>query len=145
MYDRMVNHHGLNNLIWIWNSYGTDKPNWYPGDDVVDIIAWDYPRYTGNNTSWSQYQHLFANNGKPFGIGEDGRLTDPEILDEQPWLYFLTWAYMIEDNNTPEWINQVYNDPRVITLDDMAPGPKAKPGFSQTLFDLDDKDRKSVV
>jgi len=136
MYDRLVNHHQLNNLIWIWNSYGTDKPNWYPGDDVVDIIAWDYPRYTGTNNSWDQYQHLFAGNGKPFGIGEDGRLTDPEILDEQPWLYFLTWAYMIEDNNTPEWINQVYNDPRVITLDDMTPGPKAKPGLSRTLFDM---------
>lgn len=145
MYDRMVNHHGLNNLIWIWNSYGTDKPNWYPGDDVVDIIAWDYPRYTGNNNSWSQYQQLFANNGKPFGIGEDGRLTDPEILDEQPWLYFLTWAYMIEDNNTPEWINQVYNDPRVITLDDMVPGPKAKPGFSRTLFDLDDNGSETTT
>lgn len=138
IYDRMVNLHGLNNLIWIWNSYGTDKPNWYPGNDVVDIIAWDYPRYTGNNNSWNQYQQLFVNNGKPFGIGEDGRLTDPDILDEQPWLYFLTWAYMIEDNNTPEWINQVYNDPRVITLDDMTPGPKAKPGLSRTLFDTDD-------
>lgn len=136
MYDRMVNHHQLNNLIWIWNSYGTDKPNWYPGDDVVDIIAWDYPRYTGTNSSWNQYQQLFAGNGKAFGIGEDGRLTDPEILDEQPWLYFLTWAYMIEDNNTPEWINQVYNDPRVITLDDMTSGPKAKPGLSRTLFDM---------
>lgn len=137
MYNRLVNYHQLNNLIWVWNSYGTDKPNWYPGDDVVDIIAWDYPRYTGNNNSWNQYQQLFGDKNKLFGIGEDGHLTDPEIFEEQPWLYFLTWAYMINDNNTPDWINQVYNDPRVFTLDDLVPGPKAKAGRSQLLFDSD--------
>ncbi len=41
MYDRLVNHHGLNNLIWVWN--GQDK-DWYPGDEYVDIIGEDiYP------------------------------------------------------------------------------------------------------
>ena len=137
MYDRMVNHHQLNNLIWVWNSYGYDKPNWYPGDDVVDIIAWDYPRYTGTNHSWHQFQQIFPGNGKLFGIGEDGHLFDPELFAEQPWLYFMTWAYMIEDNNTPQWINQVYNDPRVFTLDDLNPGPKARAGTSRILFDHD--------
>jgi hypothetical protein len=137
MYDRMVNVHHLNNLIWIWNSYGTDKQNWYPGDDVVDIIAWDYPNYSGSNSSWNQYQSLFANNGKLFGIGEDGKLTDPEILASQPWLYFMTWAYMIKDKNTADWVNQVYNDSRVITLDDLVPGPKAKAGRGQLVFDTD--------
>lgn len=137
MYDRMVNHHQLNNLIWIWNSYGTDKQNWYPGNDVVDIIAWDYPTYSGSNSSWNQYQNLFGTNGKPFGIGEDGKLTDPEILATQPWLYFLTWAYMIKDKNTADWVNQVYNDSRVLTLDDLVPGPKAKAGRGQLVFDFD--------
>jgi len=143
MYERMVNHHHLNNLIWVWNSYGTDKENWYPGDDVVDIIAWDYPNYSGTNTSWSQYQKLFGSKGKLFGIGEDGKLTDPEILTSQPWLYFLTWAYMVKDptqkdgKNPKDWLNQVYNDSRVITLDDLVPGPKAKAGRGQLLFDYD--------
>ena len=48
MYDRMVNHHGLTNLIWVWNSDGADY-EWYPGDDKVDILARDfyyYPRET---------------------------------------------------------------------------------------------------
>jgi hypothetical protein len=143
MYDRMVNHFKLNNLIWVWNSYGTDKENWYPGDDFVDIIAWDYPNYSGTNSSWSQYQKMFGGKGKLFGIGEDGKLTDPEILTSQPWLYFLTWAYMVNDptqkdgKNPKDWLNQVYNDPRVITLDDLVPGPKAKAGRGQLLFDND--------
>lgn len=40
MYDRLVKHHGLNNLIWVWNSQLGDEA-WYPGDDVVDIVGRD--------------------------------------------------------------------------------------------------------
>ncbi len=143
MYDRMVNKYKLDNLIWVWNSYGTTKENWYPGDDVVDIIAWDYPDYNPNTGSWSQYQQMFGSKGKMFGIGEDGKLTDPKVLSTQGWLYFLTWAYMVQDpsqkdgKNTKDWLKQVYNDPRVITLEDLIPGPKASAGQSQLIFDED--------
>lgn len=40
LYDRLVNHHGLNNLIWIWNSQMNDAA-WYPGDAYVDIVGRD--------------------------------------------------------------------------------------------------------
>ena len=40
LYDRLVNHHGLNNLLWVWNSQMGD-PQWYPGDDVVDFVGRD--------------------------------------------------------------------------------------------------------
>jgi len=151
MYNRMVNHHGINNLIWVWNSYGTTKENWYPGDDVVDIIAWDYPDYTQSSGSWSQYQKLFGNKGKLFALGEDGKLFNPDLLEKQPWLYFITWAYMIKDpsqnngKNTAEWINQVYNDSRVLTLDDLQPGPKASAGQSQLLYDFDGDGKEPVT
>jgi mannan endo-1,4-beta-mannosidase len=36
MYQRLVNYHGLNNLIWIWD--GGDY-RYYPGDDYIDIIG----------------------------------------------------------------------------------------------------------
>lgn len=148
MYDRLTNHHKLNNLIWIWNSYGNDKGNWYPGDATVDIIAWDYE----SSNSWSQYQSIFGTNGKLFALGEEGKLPDPNDFEDRPWLYFITWAYMIldpaEDNrgrNTPEWINQVYNDPRVLTLDDLLAGPKASAGLPQTLIDLDQNGSEQVT
>lgn len=38
LYDRLVNHHHLNNLIWVWNSIAED---WYPGDDKVDVLSAD--------------------------------------------------------------------------------------------------------
>lgn len=39
-YDYFVNQQGLNNLIWVWTSQTQDH-DWYPGDDVVDIVARD--------------------------------------------------------------------------------------------------------
>jgi hypothetical protein len=149
MYDRYVNHFKINNLIWVWNSYGTTKPNWYPGDDMVDIIAWDYPDYSATG-SWSQYQQLFGDKGKLFGVGEDGTLTNPDLLETQSWLYFMTWAYMVKDpsskdgKNPKDWLMQVYNDPRVITLDDLNPGPKARAGYSETVYDTDENNVETV-
>lgn len=40
MYDRFVNHHGLNNLIWVWTSQMGDR-TWYPGNEYVDIVGRD--------------------------------------------------------------------------------------------------------
>ena len=117
----------------------------------MDIIAWDYPDYNQTTGSWSQYQQLFGTKNKLFGIAEDGKLIDPNIFENQPWLYFATWAYMIKDpsqqngKNTAEWIKQVYNDSRVLTLDDLIPGPKAKVGNSQILFDSDGDGFESVI
>ena len=147
MYDRFTNHHHLNNLIWVWNSYGTDKGNWYPGDATVDIIAWDYE----SSNSWTQYQSLFANNGKLLALGEEGKLPDPANFASRPWLYFNTWAYMIDDpatndkgKSSPTWLKQVYNDPKVLTLDDMIPGPKAYAGSTQILVDANGDGKESV-
>lgn len=143
MYERFTKLHKLNNLIWVWNSYGTTKENWYPGDDVVDIISYDYPDYSNTTGSWSQYQKMFGSSNKLFGIGEDGKLFDPNLFSNQPWLYFLTWAYMIEEpsvkdgKNPKDWVFKVYNDPRVITLEDLQPGLKSDAGISQTVYDND--------
>jgi hypothetical protein len=149
IYDRMVNKFKLDNLIWVWTSYGKTKENWYPGDDVVDMIVWDYPDYSSSG-SWSQYQQMFGGKGKMFGIGEDGKLTDPAILATQGWLYFMTWAYMVQDpsvkdgKNSKAWLKQVYNDSRVITLEDLTPGPKASAGQSQIIFDTDGNGSETV-
>ncbi len=119
MFDRFQNRHRLRNLIWAWTSYGKEKENWYPGDDRVDLIVRDYE----SPTAWAEYQELFGGRGKRFGLGEEGKLPDPAEFTRRPWLYFLTWAYMIEDpkkGNTREWIHKVYNDPRVANLSDLA-------------------------
>ena len=123
MYKHYTNDLHLNNLIWVWNSYGGTKlGNWYPGDNVVDIIGWDYE----TSSSWSSYQNLFGGKGKEFGLAEEGKLPDPNNFASKPWSYFLTWAYMVVDvdvdsrgQNTRSWLNTVYNDSKTVTLTDL--------------------------
>lgn len=125
IFERFTNKHRLHNLIWVWTSYGKEKENWYPGDQMVDMVVRDYE----SKTSWSEYQELFGKSNKLFGLGEEGKLPDPNDFASRPWSYFLTWAYMIEDvkkGNTKEWIKKVYNDPRVITLSDLQKAPKMR-------------------
>ncbi len=60
MYDRMVNHHKLNNLIWVWTSQVGDS-TWYPGDEYVDVVGRDnykalqYPLMKEYNTLAARY------------------------------------------------------------------------------------------
>lgn len=41
MYDRYTNYHHIDNLVWVWS---TPEPDWYPGNQLVDILGFDsYP------------------------------------------------------------------------------------------------------
>ncbi len=118
MYNRLVNYHKLNNLIWVWNCYGYEHGNptdWFPGYDYVDIIAYDYPR----STSWNEYNTIHGNKGKEFALAEVGGLPDPNNLATQGWSYFVTWGDFIQNNNSEAYVKQVYTDPRVITLESL--------------------------
>lgn len=117
MFERITKVHDAHNLIWTWTSYAGEKEDWYPGDSMVDLVVCDYE----NPSSWSNLQSRFGDR-KMLGLGEEGKLPDPVSLGKRPWLYFLTWAYMIEDEkkgNTKEWIRRVYRDSRVLTLSDL--------------------------
>lgn len=56
MYDRLVNYHHLDNLIWVWTSQAND-PEWYPGSEYVDIVARDTYGASAS-TLYSEYQYL---------------------------------------------------------------------------------------
>ena len=54
MFDRLVNYHELNNLIWVWTTNtNSDALDWYPGHEYVDVIGMDI--YPGENQHGSQY------------------------------------------------------------------------------------------
>ncbi len=117
MFDRITKVHDAHNLVWTWTSYAGEKEDWYPGDEMVDLVVCDYE----NPPSWANLNSRFGDR-KMLGLGEEGKLPDPVSLGKRPWLYFLTWAYMIEDEkkgNTKEWIRRVYRDSRVLTLSDL--------------------------
>jgi mannan endo-1,4-beta-mannosidase len=124
MYDRFLNVHKLDNLIWVWD---TNAPratpgdeagayeDFYPGAEYVDVLAADvYHR------DWKQSHHddlAKLANGKPIALGEVGDSPTPEILDQQPqWTWFMPW--FLQSRN-PEALKKIYADKRVLTKDDV--------------------------
>ena len=127
MFDRFTRHHELNNLIWCFNP--TEKrgalENWYPGDDVVDMISLDvYPLLGGRPTFASEYKrfHQFRDGRKVVALTENGPIPDPDRLfaEGANWPFFSTWSgkYLTDGRtNPPDFLRRVYQHPRVITLD----------------------------
>ncbi|ASR48673.1 glycosyl hydrolase [Paenibacillus kribbensis] len=126
MYDRFVNTHQLNNLLWVWspnapNSYTFPYTPKYPGDDKVDILAVDI---YNNDFKQSHYEELLGLAGnKPIAIGEHGEMPSSEVLQAQPkWVYSMTWGKMLSENNTTDQIQDYMNDSRSLTRDDVENG-----------------------
>ncbi|WP_234320334.1 glycosyl hydrolase [Streptomyces sp. SBT349] len=124
MYERMTGVHGLHNLIWVWNSV---DPEWYPGDDVVDIVSADsYPATGDHGPVSATYERLVGLVGdeKLVALTETGSVPDPELLRtyEADWAWFTTWSgEFIDDgvHNPLPFLQRVYDDPGVITLDEL--------------------------
>ncbi|KAK0614692.1 glycosyl hydrolase family 26-domain-containing protein [Immersiella caudata] len=122
LHDRLTNYHKLDNLLWVWNSI---LPEWYPGDETVDILSADVYAQ-GNGPISTQYNELITlgKGKKMIAAAEVGAAPRPELLQayEAHWLWFAVWGSGFIDNaewNTPELLKQVYNSEYVLTLDEI--------------------------
>lgn len=95
MYDRMVNVHGLRNLIWVWTNNGNDE-QWYPGDDYVDMVGVDLYNVYGDHGS--QILKFNALNDryqgkKMLALTEVEASPDADLLirDEAAWSWYMPW------------------------------------------------------
>jgi mannan endo-1,4-beta-mannosidase len=125
MYDRMVNHHGLRNLIWIWTSQQNDK-NWYPGDDVVDMIGRDIYKDGDHGSQILEFNQLNNDYGgkKMITLSETGSFPDVDklIADEAPWSFFMPWYGDFVRNakyNSLDLWKKMFAHDYVLTLDEM--------------------------
>lgn len=121
LYDRLTNEHRLNNLIWVWNSV---SPDWYPGDDVVDIVSYDsYPQAGDYHTQIGKYDQLLelADDRKLVAMTENGAIPDPDLLQayHADWSWFSTWGSYDGNTNSLEHLKKVYNHEYVVTLDEL--------------------------
>ncbi|MFC5650021.1 glycosyl hydrolase [Paenibacillus solisilvae] len=124
LYDRLTNVHHLNNLIWVWNS---ESPDWYPGDDTVDIISVDsYPAAGDYSPDINRYENLvkLVQDKKLVAMAENGPIPDPDLLTklQANWSWYCTWGgEFINDGkqNTKEHIQKVLDSSYVITLDEL--------------------------
>lgn len=120
LFDRLVNFHGLNNLIWVYdaNELGENVDpyeKYFPGHDVVDIFATDVYR---NGFAQNDYDKLLALAGdKPIALGEVGTVPTPEILRAQPrWVWFMVWGEGGGYKELPTF-RAIYESDQILTLD----------------------------
>lgn len=139
MYDRFVNVHKLNNLLWVWSP---NAPNvWsdpyaltYPGADKVDILAADIYENDYQQKYYDSLLSLAA--GKPIAIGENGEMPNLEKLQQSQskWTYMMSWGKMLYENNSADTIKTFMNSNYTLTRDKLntglAPTPSAAPAAS---------------
>ena len=131
LYDKLTNEYGLDNLIWVWTGYTyATSADWYPGDDVVDIVGYDkYNAVDGlpnlssiSSTFYSLVQSTDCK--KMVAMSENDSIPSLENLvnDKAAWLYFCPWYknyLMSEQNNPTENLKEIYNSEYCITLDEL--------------------------
>lgn len=131
LYTTLTEKYGIHNVIWEVNLYSyTDSIQWYPGDNYVDIVAYD--KYEGSPYTWktSAASTVFltlvndTNDTKMVAMSENDVIPDIQnIVNEQAWwLYFCPWYgdfITNPKNNDPVLLNTIYNSQYVITLDEL--------------------------
>ena len=125
MYDRMVNHHGLKNLIWVWTSQQNDM-EWYPGDEYVDIIGRDIYKEGDHSSQILEFNKLNDDYGrkKMVTLSECGSFPDVDnlIADGAEWSYFMPWYGDFVRSSTYNSLDlwkKMFAHEKVLTLDEM--------------------------
>ncbi|MBN1999048.1 T9SS type A sorting domain-containing protein [candidate division KSB1 bacterium] len=120
MVERYTREHGLNNLIWVFTH--ADDPDWYPGDEYVDVVSMDI--YTDASSSmsgeWENTLSLF-NGKKLIALSESGTMPDPDKIRLYGvwWSWFSLWNGDFIRGVPQTLLKRTYNDSDVITLDEL--------------------------
>ena len=114
---------GVHNLLWVWTSCLGDE-DWYPGDNYVDIIAYDwYPQnasvyHASGKDAWDIL--LSVSNKKMLALGECSAIPAPETcaLDGAMWLWAMPWygEFMAAPYNDAAFFSSWMNSPWTLTL-----------------------------
>lgn len=118
LFDRLMNHHQIHNLIWVWSCNG---PEWYPGNEKVDMIGHDsYPGNYNTGVQSFMFNNLYQLTGgkKIIAMTENGPIPDPDAALEQdaPWALFMSWGDLLYEQNTADHIKEVFHNKNVITV-----------------------------
>ena len=144
LYKTLTEEYGLHNLIWEYNSYDyTNSATWYPGDEYVDIVAYDkynveYNRGDGKTSGPNllaipaKFDSLYAltNGKKMVAMAENDTIpaVDNLVVEDAGWLYFCPWYDGGEDGGVPflgpkyqdmDELKKIYQSDYCITLDEL--------------------------
>ncbi len=120
LFDRFVNVHHLDNLIWVWNVNipgGSAGPvdDYFPGLDYADVLTIDdYQEF-----KQEYYDQMLALAGtKPIALGEVGALPTLDVFKAQPrWTYFMIWSDFIDFATPVEQLEAVFSAPNMLVRD----------------------------
>lgn len=118
--SRLLDVHGLHNLVWVWNANppradAGPYADFYPGGDVVDVLAADV--YGGDYRQQHHDGLRDLADGRPIALGEIGEVPqDPEVFAQQPhWSWFMVWRTFVTFENAPGAVQRLYASPRVLS------------------------------
>ncbi|WP_010250795.1 glycosyl hydrolase [Acetivibrio cellulolyticus] len=131
LYTTLTEKYGIHNIIWEVNLYlNANSPQWYPGDDCVDIVAYD--KYEGSPYTWKTSAATSAfltlvndtKDTKMVALTENDVIPDIQnIVNEGAWwLYFCPWygEFLTSSRyNDPTLLKTIYNSQYVLTLDEL--------------------------
>lgn len=142
LYTTLTEEYDLHNIIWEYNSYDyATSPQWYPGDEYVDIVGYDkyncvYNRHDGKTSGPNEdaisstfYTLVDLTDGKKMvSMPENDTVPSLENIQVEKayWLYFCIWYDNGQDNflsgtdkNDPETLKEMYQSEFCITLDEL--------------------------
>lgn len=124
LFDRMVNHDGVHNLVWVWNASaplsGPDSPgplsDFFPGLLYVDALSVDLNEI-GPRMRIDRMLSLIGT-GKVIGLGLTRTIPPPEALGQDPeWAWFMIAPMNAEiTQERSEALEKLYADPHVASL-----------------------------
>ena len=118
LYETLTEKYGLHNIIWEFNAYELqDSKNWYPGDEYVDIVAYDkYNAKSGPNLSAISgiFHALYSmtDGTKMVAMAENDTIPAMSNMsvEDAMWLYVCPWYDGGEDGGTPFLAGDNYQD-----------------------------------
>jgi beta-mannanase len=126
LFDRLVNHDGLHNLVWIWEADPQDfrsggagmLSDFYPGLLYTDVIEFRLDRLNQGFPTTRSLERIAV--GKPIGIEFAGDIPVPAALTEHSgWAWFLAVALPSVPVSTiprAESLRKLYGDPHIVSL-----------------------------
>ncbi len=124
MYNELTNVKGVHNLIWEYTSSAAEGNymDWYPGDDVVDMVGLDIYTDASSSMSGQWYDMLNQFNGrKMLALSESGTLPNGSLMHSYGplWSYFSLWKDGFLDDFSAQQVQTLLNDDKVITLNEL--------------------------
>jgi len=130
LFDRLVKHDGLHNLIWVWDAGAPEfRPggpgmfsDFFPGYLYTDALQINLREVNPRLRARGMMAQFAA--GKPVGIAFAGDPPSPEAFaDNSGWSWFVAAppaASSTDPAARAEALRKLYADPRIVSL---APGP----------------------